>query len=57
MKNKSLHYVALAGVLMTPLPSFAAEQQPKLVLQITVDALRGDLLDSNTSHIYTTSND
>ncbi|MUK69991.1 alkaline phosphatase family protein [Aliivibrio fischeri] len=29
---------------MTPQLSFAAEQKPKLVLQITVDALRGDLL-------------
>ena len=45
MKNKTIHYVALAGVLITPALSFAAEQKPKLVLQITVDALRGDLLD------------
>lgn len=45
MKNKTLHYMALAGVLITPLASVAADQKPKLVLQITVDALRGDLLD------------
>ncbi len=45
MKNKTIHYVALASVLMTPTFSFAAEQKPKLVLQITVDALRGDLLE------------
>lgn len=37
--------MALAGVLITPLASVAADQKPKLVLQITVDALRGDLLD------------
>ncbi|OCH41769.1 alkaline phosphatase [Aliivibrio fischeri] len=34
----------MAGVLITPQLSNAAEQKPKLVLQITVDALRGDLL-------------
>ncbi|MUL10482.1 alkaline phosphatase family protein [Aliivibrio fischeri] len=34
----------MAGVLITPQLSDAAEQKPKLVLQITVDALRGDLL-------------
>lgn len=37
--------MALAGVLITPLASVAADQKPKLVLQITIDALRGDLLD------------
>lgn len=45
MKNKTLHYMALTGVLMVPMASLAADQKPKLVLQITVDALRGDLLD------------
>ncbi len=44
MNNKTLYYAALAGVLITPQLSNAAEQKPKLVLQITVDALRGDLL-------------
>ncbi|WP_236790069.1 alkaline phosphatase family protein [Aliivibrio fischeri] len=44
MNNKTLYYAALAGVLITPQLSDAAEQKPKLVLQITVDALRGDLL-------------
>lgn len=37
--------MALTGVLMVPMASLAADQKPKLVLQITVDALRGDLLD------------
>ncbi len=45
MKNKTMHYVALASVLITPALSLASEQKPKLVLQITVDALRGDLLE------------
>ena len=34
----------LAGMLaLTPIAGFSAEQPPRLILQITVDALRGDL--------------
>ncbi|WP_254048912.1 alkaline phosphatase family protein [Aliivibrio fischeri] len=50
MNNKTLYYAALAGVLITPQLSNAAEQKPKLVLQITVDALRGDLLNRYKSN-------
>ena len=45
MKNKTLHYMALTGAFIIPMTSLAADQKPKLVLQITVDALRGDLLE------------
>ena len=45
MKNKTLHYMTLASVLIVPMTSVSAESKPKLVLQITVDALRGDLLE------------
>ena len=45
MKNNSLPYMLTLGALLTPLAVSAAEQKPKLVLQITVDALRGDLLE------------
>ena len=31
------------GILMSPLTTLAADQPPRLVLQITVDQLRGDL--------------
>jgi predicted AlkP superfamily pyrophosphatase or phosphodiesterase len=40
----SLAAVAVTLGLSAPAPSFAADPAPKLVLQITVDQLRGDLL-------------
>ncbi|MGR6834231.1 alkaline phosphatase family protein [Aliivibrio wodanis] len=45
MKNNVLHCLALAGVMMTPVTALANDHNPKLILQITVDGLRGDLLE------------
>ncbi|MEC6830205.1 alkaline phosphatase family protein [Photobacterium toruni] len=45
MKNKILCYITLTSALVIPITSLAAPQKPKLVVQITVDALRGDLLE------------
>lgn len=45
MKNNVLHCLALAGVMMTPITALANDHNPKLILQITVDGLRGDLLE------------
>ena len=45
MKNPRLNavVVVLALVVASGRPAFGADQKPRLVLQITVDALRGDL--------------
>ena len=40
----------LAGALFAPFQAVANDQQPKLVLQITVDGLRGDLLERYKSN-------
>lgn len=45
MKNNALYCLALAGVMMTPVTTLANDHNPKLILQITVDGLRGDLLE------------
>lgn len=45
MKNKILCYITLTSALLIPITSLAAPPKPKLIVQITVDALRGDLLE------------
>ncbi|KJG13900.1 alkaline phosphatase [Photobacterium iliopiscarium] len=45
MKYKILCYITLTSALLIPITSLAAPPKPKLVVQITVDALRGDLLE------------
>ncbi|WP_279146833.1 alkaline phosphatase family protein [Photobacterium carnosum] len=45
MKNKILCYITLTSALLIPITSLAAPPKPKLIIQITVDALRGDLLE------------
>lgn len=45
MKYKILCYMTLTSALLIPITSLAAPPKPKLVVQITVDALRGDLLE------------
>ena len=45
MKYKILCYITLTSALLIPITTLAAPPKPKLVVQITVDALRGDLLE------------
>lgn len=45
MKYKILCYITLTSALLIPITSLAAPPKPKLIVQITVDALRGDLLE------------
>lgn len=45
MKYKILCYITLTSALLIPITSLAVPPKPKLVVQITVDALRGDLLE------------
>ncbi|MCD9539689.1 alkaline phosphatase family protein [Photobacterium carnosum] len=45
MKNKILCYITLTSALLIPITSLASPPKPKLIVQITVDALRGDLLE------------
>ena len=45
MKYKILCYITLTSALLIPITSLAAPPKPKLVVQITIDALRGDLLE------------
>lgn len=53
MKLRSRHLRMTTGLLLTGFwsgPVFAEPQAPRLVLQITVDQLRGDLIDRNLEH-------
>lgn len=50
MKPRLLKFGMVAAITLLPLQSAWAEAPLKLVLQITVDQLRGDLIDRNIDH-------